>query len=98
MIVTKSFHDTIGLNIPELIEAETKAKNQEERILYLFRTYNEKMTPSEVYKRYQLVWPVVPLTSIRRALSNMTRDEKLRMLDDMADGLYGYKEHYWNLR
>jgi hypothetical protein len=74
MTVTKSFHDTIGLNIPELIEAETKAKNQEERILYLFRTYNEKMT-----------------------LSNMTRDEKLRMLDDMADGLYGYKEHYWEV-
>jgi hypothetical protein len=38
------------------------------------------------------------LTSIRRALSNMTRDEKLRMLEDMADGLYGYKEHYWELR
>ncbi len=38
----------------------------------------------------------VPITSIRRALSNLTRDGKL-MKDGMAKGPYGKPEHYWRL-
>jgi hypothetical protein len=96
---TISFHNTISLDIPELIEAEKNAKNQEEKILFLFRTYNEKMTPSEVYKRYQLCeWPPVPITSCRRAMSNLTRAGRLEMLEEMKDGIYGVKEHFWKLK
>lgn len=90
-----SFFNTIGLTGQPLADADTHMKNQEERILYLFRTYDKDMSPSEVYKYYQLVWPVVPITSIRRGMSNLTRDEKLEMLDELITGLYGYLEHKW---
>lgn len=90
-----SFHNTIKLVAQNLIEAETNAKNQEERILYLFRTYNKPMTPSEVFKKWQLIWPVIPLTSCRRALSNLTKRGELEMLDELVTGTYGALEHKW---
>jgi hypothetical protein len=99
MIIEKpSFHKTIPLSAAEVLEKEENAKSQEEKIMYLFRAYNQKMTPSDVYKRYQLVWPAIPITSCRRALSNLTRDNKLNMLDEMKMGMYGVREHFWALQ
>lgn len=93
-----SYHNTNKLTGTPLADAETHCRNQEEKILYLFRVYNQRMTPSEVFKKWQLVWPVIPLTSVRRALTNLTRREELRMVEDkLVKGIYGALEHYWEL-
>jgi hypothetical protein len=92
-----SYHNTTKLTGTPLADAETHCRNQEEKILFLFRTYDKKMTPSEVFKAWQLVWPVIPLTSVRRGLSNLTRDGKLEMTEELVTGIYGALEHYWQI-
>ena len=93
-----SFHNTTKLSGQPLADAETHCRNQEERILYLFRVYDTPMTPSEVFKKWQLVWPVIPLTSVRRGLSNLTKRGELEMTDELVTGVYGALEHYWKLK
>ena len=39
-----------------------------------------------------------PITSVRRALTNLTNDEKLVKTDDFVKGNFGKKEHLWRLR
>jgi hypothetical protein len=92
-----SYWNTTRLTGTPLADAETHCKNQEERIMFLFRTYDQKMTPSEVFKKWQLVWPVIPLTSVRRALTNLTKRGELEMTDELVTGVYGALEHYWKL-
>ena len=36
-----------------------------------------------------------PLTSIRRAITNLTTDERLVRLDFQRTGIYGRPEHLW---
>ena|SRR5438128_9656880 len=93
----KSFYNTIHLTGEPLADAETHCRNQEERILFLFRTYNIPMAPSEVFNKWQLVWPVVPITSIRRAMTNLTKRGELRRAERLKTGLYGYLEHDWEI-
>lgn len=93
----KSFHNTIHLSGEALADADTHMKNQEERILYLFRTYNKPLAPSEVFHLWQLAFPVIPLTSIRRGMTNLTKRGALIRTDTLKTGMYGYLEHDWQL-
>lgn len=92
-----SFHNTIGAAGRELQEAEIKAGSQEATILDFFSHNPGRMfTPSEVHKR--LFDPfVVPLTSVRRAITNLTVAGYLRKTDIKTTGPYGMPEHCWYL-
>lgn len=91
-----SFHNSIPLYGDELVNAEAAARNQEERILYLFRTY-QKATPSEIMTMYDKLWPHAPLTSLRRGITNLTNRGKLRMSGTQRMGLYGKNENEWEI-
>src|SRR5688572_15180494 len=90
------FYDTISLSEEEFIKEEVNAINQEDRIYKIFRVY-KKGTPSEILKRYEERWPAIPITSVRRSLSNLTKEGKLIMTDQMFTGLYGKPEHLWRV-
>lgn len=91
------FYNTIGLDESELMQENNNAITQEEKILKIFRIYKEG-TPSETMKRYDRRWPSIPITSIRRSLTNLTKEGKLIMTERMYTGLYGKPEHCWQLR
>jgi tRNA(Leu) C34 or U34 (ribose-2'-O)-methylase TrmL len=91
------FYNTISLTDQELKKEIINAINQEDRIYYLFQIYREG-TPSEMMKRYDKRWPSIPLTSIRRSLTNLTKEGRLVMTDKMLPGLYNKPEHLWELR
>ena len=40
----------------------------------------------------------VPITSIRRAMSNLQQEEKLVKTTDTKTGIYGAPEHYYRIR
>ena len=39
-----------------------------------------------------------PITSVRRALTNLTNEDKIIKTDVKVVGLYGKKEHLWRLK
>lgn len=96
-MIQGSFFNTIELSGKDLAEAEANARNQEQRILYLFKFYKSG-TPSQMSNRYDKRWPSVPITSIRRAITNLTENNYLEMTDQMYPGLYGKPEHSWQLK
>lgn len=91
------FHNTINLTGVDLKEANKKANRQEDRVLELFRSTGIAMTPEEVEARYNALFPPAPLTSFRRAITNLTNAGYLTKCDNMAIGKYGKPVHYWKI-
>jgi hypothetical protein len=53
------------------------------------------MTPFEVEEAYIKLYPKVPITSIRRAMSNLTKDNKLVKTNAMKQGGYDKPNFIW---
>ena len=68
------------------------AIKQEDKVLELFTIY-KKLSPSDVWKYYSQY----PLTSIRRAMTNLSIAGKLVKTDEKKIGIYGRNEFIWQL-
>ena len=93
-------HDTTNLSPDELILAEKRAVKLEDHILGLFqKRWMEYISPPSA-KRYidNLLQRDTLLTSVRRAMSNLTRDGLLEKTGAMVDGGYGSPVHTWKLK
>jgi hypothetical protein len=65
-------------------------------ILRLFKT-GKKMSPSLVL-RFLGLDSKVPLTSVRRAIHDLTDQGKLIKTDLKIKGMYGRAEHVWEIK
>ena len=92
------YYNTNNLTGMDLISAWKNANKQKEIVLQYYKLNSEvSMTPSFVWGeliKYNLIEQHTPLTSIRRAISDLTLD-CLKKLDRTTIGIYGAKEHYW---
>jgi len=91
-----SYYNTTNESDETLRDAMLKAKTQDERVLKLFETY-EKMSPYTCHRFYESVYPPVPITSIRRAISNLTKAGKLEKTEVKQPGKYGAKNYVWRV-
>jgi hypothetical protein len=92
----KHFHNTIDLPNESLKVANNNCITQEQKILAFFEKHpNEEFTPPEI--QLALSMYSTPLTSLRRAISNLTKSEKLVMTDNKKMGIYGMKNYTWRL-
>lgn len=66
------------------------AKNQEVQILELMIVY-KKLSPSDVQKYFNNY----PITSVRRAMTNLSNQGKLIKTDEKKVGIYGRNEYIW---
>jgi len=87
----------------EALAGEAKAQRQEDAILDFYRYYligrrGRRATPSQVHEAMLLREHPWPLTSIRRALTNLTKAGKLRHFPaDRRPGPLGAMESTWGL-
>lgn len=88
----KGFFNTIGEVGETLKESKANANKQESRILELM---TEPCTPFEVHRLYCLKYPEVPITSIRRAMSNMSSKGLLEKTDQKKTEKYGKSNFVW---
>jgi predicted HTH transcriptional regulator len=72
---------------------EQTAKNQESQILELMKLY-KKLSPSDIEEKTDNLI----LTSIRRALTNLTKDGKLIKTSEKKKGIYGRDEYLWEIK
>lgn len=89
-----SFYNTIEETAEELAQSHEKAKTQEQKILECFYSCEEPLSPSMVLSQTGLNCPI---TSIRRAMTNLSNDGKLEKTNDYVLGSYGKREHLWQL-
>lgn len=86
-----SYFNTTNESGTTLKNNVAKAKSQEEDILILFKMITNQ-SPSEI-----LLLTDYPITSIRRALTNLTKQGKLIKTDEKRIGMYGRSEYVWKL-
>lgn len=87
------FHNTTGLLPSQKAEREVKNSNQNDKILKLFRDHLHcDFTPAEVFLKFG---QQIPLTSIRRAISDMEAMTLLVKTQNKRVGLYGDPNGCW---
>ncbi len=97
--MSKSFFNTISLEGPELEKVNARAAKQEDLILSIFKANpSRNLSPTQIHSIFQLRYQLhSPITSIRRGLTNLTKDEKLIKTEVKVKGNYGLDEHCWTL-
>jgi len=89
------YYNTTLLSGKEKREANRNASRQEERIYSLFKSSSHRgFTPEEMHT---LSGIKAPLTSIRRAMTNLASENKLIRTPIMRKGLYNKYVHVWKL-
>lgn len=87
------FYNTIKLTGADLQTAKQNCKSQEGFIEWLFENVPAlEITPSQLLA---LFGDNTPLTSIRRALTNLTNKNVLEKTGITTTGIYGKPEHIW---
>ena len=89
-----SFYNTTNATNPDLAEYRQKAENQNDVIMHLFES-GLNYTPSEVNR---LALPNAPITSVRRAITNLTDDGRLFKTVHKRNGIYGRQEYVWQIK
>lgn len=90
-----SFYNTINLAARDLTIAQECALGQERRILRFFIQQGNKKSfaPSDVHS---LVFSKsILITSVRRAMTNLTNRDDLLKCATMIQGPHGKPEHLW---
>lgn len=89
-----SFHNTTRESKSEVAKLENKALTQEEKILEIFeQSSGDLLSASDIYNDYFI--KSVPITSIRRALSNLYHQGYITKTNHKQEGLYGRPEVLW---
>ena len=92
----KSFHNTINLDSQRLKKAVQRSVTQDEKILAIFKNYPTKsLSPIEIHTYFK---GRILLTSVRRSITNMTRDNLLIKTSKKIDGKYGMTNFTWKLK
>ena len=92
-----SYYNTNKLMGKDLETAINKAKSQEAQIeLHMKVNSNKSYTPFQLQESFIADYNIVfPITSVRRALTNLTNDKILVKNDKMVIGDYGSPNHTW---
>lgn len=90
------FHNTINADKIQVAEFNIKVKGQMDRVLEFFRNHpGKQFTPFEVQKALDMYYH--PITSIRRAITDLTLSGKLTKCDEQRKGPYGKANYTWKL-
>ena len=87
------FYNTINLNGSELIGATDKTESQKQQILRFFLEHPGKaFTPVHVHNNMGFL-----LTSVRRSLSDLTKDGHLTKTEEQRREIFGAVNFKWTL-
>ncbi len=91
-----TYHNTTGQSDSELERRQQQAETQEARVLAFFREHpSGEFTPEDVRAR---VLPNAPLTSARRAITNLTNAQLLEKTERQVKGSFGHAVNCWRLK
>lgn len=91
---TASFYNTTHETEPALSKRREAAEHQDEVVLrYVVR--KGAASPWEVHRALERDGYRWPITSIRRAMTNLAADGRLVKTEAKTQGAYGMPEHVW---
>lgn len=93
------FHNTTNENQVEVQQMTVNNARQEEVIIAIFAQH-KKLSPTQAHNLYKTISGKykTPLTSIRRAISNLTTQDRLMQTSEKIKGVFGKSEYIWEFR
>lgn len=92
-----SYHNTNKETGNTLAKSNKKANGQEMVILRYFRAnHNANLSPEDILNEVDFGKPI-PITSIRRAMTNLSNEGFLSKTSIMKKGNYGKQVHTWKI-
>ena len=89
------FYNTNNLNGADLKKSTGRAESQTEKILRFFLAHPDRaFTPAHVHVA---LGREILLTSIRRSISDLTKNEDLIKTCELSQGLFGSPNYKWTL-
>ncbi|MCP4568363.1 MAG: hypothetical protein GY841_12365 [FCB group bacterium] len=90
-----TYYNTTAETGDRLKDSETKTGTQTDRILSYFKSRPTGLfSPADIQDR---VLPGAPLTSVRRAMTDLTADGLLRKTGRLVPGKFGKLNYCWKL-
>ena len=93
--MSKEYYNTLNEPMAVVKESNDKAKKQKDQIFAIYRHTLRPMTPAEIWENYGFKGKNVPITSIRRAITNLESEGLLEKTDIQKPGVYGKMNHCW---
>lgn len=90
------FYNTNQTEGTELSERKRKALTQESVIINIYNRF-KRLTASDVQNHCLAAGNHWPLTSIRRAITNLSKKGYIKRTDRTKHGLFGANERYYEL-
>lgn len=93
----KMYYNTTNVSGEQLPLYREKAKSQEDLVMWFFNNHPPGMhaSPEDIHEA--VFPPEVPLTSVRRAMSDLTHLGYLERTEYKTLGRYGRDVHMWRL-
>lgn len=92
-----SFYNTTIERDPSLKQFQKEAKRQEDVVLKMFEVYESQQTKFTKWDMADLYPTFILPSSIGRCLTSLTKEGKLKKLDEKKTSKYGRPEHYYKL-
>ena len=93
------YYNTNEEDGPELRESWARTAKQNDLILMIFQDNpNETFTPDQIQHLCEVCEREWPITSIRRAISTLTKAGNLTKTSELRKGKYGKQTHTWQYR
>ena len=92
-----SYYNTTRQKGEQLKVAWKKTKSQDNKVMEYFNIHG-RATPSEVWIHFNRHENNVPITSIRRSITNLTSYNMLSKTEKKREGVYGRPEYVWTKR
>ena len=93
-----TFYNTIDEKEPQLEISRAQVTLQERRVLAIMGDFPKGMTPFEVYDLYAVDHGKVPITSIRRAITNLTNGGYLEKTEGQVVERWGKVNYVWKIK
>ncbi len=91
------FYNTINADEDQAYSFAHRNKTQNEKVLYLFQLIGRPLTPFEVHAYYVYNFGNAPITSIRRAITTLTYQNKLKKTGEKKPGGYDVPNYKWKI-
>lgn len=94
------YYNTTSLFGEELQAEVANAETQDELVMDVFKALKMPLSPSLVYRfliNRKFISDRTPITSIRRAITNMAQAGLIVKTGTKVVGIYGKKENQWKL-
>tara|TARA_Y100000296_G_C4975492_1_gene158013 strand:+ start:139 stop:468 length:330 start_codon:yes stop_codon:yes gene_type:complete len=93
--MSREYYNTLKESKSDVKVSRDKAKRQKDEIFAIFRHTLRPMTPAEIWDGYGYKNKNTPLTSIRRAITNLESEGLLKKTDIQKPGVYGKLNYCW---